>query len=225
MRIPFYFTIISEVHDKRHAEGVPLAMYIRPPKKGQQEAQRKEEHIGKGDKEGARRERSEMAEEEQENGTTGTLDMAKAHALEHTWTLWFDNPSQRTLDTYGQSLKTVYTFSTVEDFWRLYNNLLPPSRLNHGTDFHLFKQGIEPKWEDANCEKGGKWLFTLSRERNKDIDAIWEELVRSALASFFAHTTIHCVVLHTIACTLHLLTFNFFGFPFSQSLCTCSCCH
>lgn len=33
-------------------------------------------------------------------------------------TLWFDNPSgKQTLTKFGQGLRPVYTFDTVEDFW------------------------------------------------------------------------------------------------------------
>lgn len=40
------------------------------------------------------------------------------HPLEHNWTLWFDNPSGRQRQTtWGQTLRQVYTFGTVEDFW------------------------------------------------------------------------------------------------------------
>lgn len=40
------------------------------------------------------------------------------HSLEHKWTLWFDNPGgKQKQDTWGSSLRSVYTFDTVEDFW------------------------------------------------------------------------------------------------------------
>lgn len=28
-----------------------------------------------------------------------------------------------------------------------------------GMDFYLFKEGIELKWEDEICVKGGKWIY------------------------------------------------------------------
>lgn len=48
----------------------------------------------------------------------GEPDFSKKHDLEHKWTLWFDNPkgSQKP-STWGQTLRAVYTFGTVEDFW------------------------------------------------------------------------------------------------------------
>lgn len=40
------------------------------------------------------------------------------HPLEHSWTLWFDNPSTKSKNSaWGSSIRPVYTFSTVEDFW------------------------------------------------------------------------------------------------------------
>lgn len=47
-------------------------------------------------------------------------DFGKKHPLENRWTLWFDNPSKNSKQssaTWGQSLRAVYTFDTVEDFW------------------------------------------------------------------------------------------------------------
>ena len=35
-----------------------------------------------------------------------------------------------------------------------------------GTDFHLFKEGIEPKWEDENCASGGKWTYLFPKSRS-----------------------------------------------------------
>jgi hypothetical protein len=47
----------------------------------------------------------------------------------------------------------------VEDFWGIFNNIRPPSRLNAGSNYHLFKVGIEPMWEHAANQNGGKWTY------------------------------------------------------------------
>ena len=50
--------------------------------------------------------------------TKDNKQSADKHPLEHKWTLWFDNPSgKQKQDTWGSSLRSVYTFDTVEDFW------------------------------------------------------------------------------------------------------------
>lgn len=82
-------------------------------------------------------------------------------------------------------------------FCSLYNNILAPSKLIHGTDFHLFKEGIEPKWEDPKCAtharggvsrvrrltavapprrcaKGGKWTFNVPKtSARQPLDTLW----------------------------------------------------
>jgi translation initiation factor 4E len=46
------------------------------------------------------------------------LDLSRRHPLETRWTLWFDNPSQKqSMNKFGQGLRPVYSFDTVEDFW------------------------------------------------------------------------------------------------------------
>ena len=45
-------------------------------------------------------------------------EAGQKHPLEHKWTLWFDNPKGSTRgQTWGQTLRAVYSFDTVEDFW------------------------------------------------------------------------------------------------------------
>ncbi len=68
-----------------------------------------------------------MAEEKREETTAGREDTdaggepdfsIKRHPLEYRWTLWFDNPQQKQSTTkYGQTLRQVFTFDSVEEFW------------------------------------------------------------------------------------------------------------
>jgi len=79
------------------------------------------------------------------------------------------------------------TFDTVEDFWRLYNNIYPASQISQGSDYHLFKDKIEPKWEDAANQKGGKWVVTLPKTKGKEyLDKVWLYLVLACIGEGFA---------------------------------------
>ncbi|XP_038722677.1 eukaryotic translation initiation factor 4E-1-like [Tripterygium wilfordii] len=41
------------------------------------------------------------------------------HPLEHSWTFWFDNLSAKSKQAaWGSSMLSIYTFATVEEFWR-----------------------------------------------------------------------------------------------------------
>lgn len=43
---------------------------------------------------------------------------SQPHPLEHSWTFWCDNPSSKSKQVpWGASIRPIYTFSTVEDFW------------------------------------------------------------------------------------------------------------
>lgn len=115
------------------------------------------------------------------------LDFTQKHYLENTWTMWFDNPSGRQKQsTWGASMRAVYTFNTVEDFWCLYNNIVTPARLVSGSDFSLFKAGIEPKWEDAANQYGGKWTFLLPKGTLKNqLDQYWLNLLLAVIGEQF----------------------------------------
>ena len=64
--------------------------------------------------------------------------------------------AQKEGETWLQNLKPCSTFNTVEDFWSLFNNVLPASKLTTGCNYHLFKKGVMPMWEDEKNKGGGK---------------------------------------------------------------------
>ena len=97
------------------------------------------------------------------------------HALRHDFNLRIDLPKG---DNWNDLLKEVVTFDTVEEFWGVYvslqllsalpksplltlspsnkNNITPTSELALKSDYHLFKKGIRPEWEDSQNKHGGK---------------------------------------------------------------------
>mmetsp|Transcript_36062 Transcript_36062/g.80260 ORF Transcript_36062/g.80260 Transcript_36062/m.80260 type:complete len:213 (-) Transcript_36062:620-1258(-) len=109
--------------------------------------------------------------------TADAPDFSKKHMLENRWTLWFDNPqTKQTLNKYGQTLRSVYTFDSVEDFWCLYNNIRTPGQLQPSATFYLFKEHIEPKWEDPKNTNGGCWTASVNRggpNSKAQLDAWW----------------------------------------------------
>jgi len=124
---------------------------------------------------------SKVAEDKQKpkessNGTQLlTFDPNFSHPLKYGWTLWYDaqlSGGKRPGGTWGDNIKEVFTFSTIEDFWRLYNNIMLPSQLQQGSTYSLFKNGIEPKWEDPENEKGGKWTAIIAKSKGM-LDRMW----------------------------------------------------
>lgn len=56
----------------------------------------------------------------------------------------------------------------------VYNNIMKTCDLSISSNYHLFKQGIKPMWEDPANKHGGKWSIQLPRNKTmSDIDNIW----------------------------------------------------
>ncbi|TRY67129.1 hypothetical protein TCAL_07216 [Tigriopus californicus] len=100
--------------------------------------------------------------------------------LQSTYCLWFTRkPSCKHFD---QSLRQVGRFASCEQFWRLYSHLVRPGDLQSHSDFHLFKEGIKPMWEDEVNRYGGKWIVRL---RKGLASRCWENLILAMLGEQF----------------------------------------
>jgi len=118
----------------------------------------------------------------------GARDMAAAavsggptHPLQYRWTLWYDNSAaarKNRFASWDENLTKLMTFGTVEEFWALFNNILEPSHLAPSSNYHLFKEGIAPKWEDAANSEGGKWVLMNPPSYKERLDQYWIHTVR-----------------------------------------------
>eukprot|EP01120_Amphizonella_sp_Union-15-10_P007794 TRINITY_DN2676_c0_g2_i1.p1 TRINITY_DN2676_c0_g2~~TRINITY_DN2676_c0_g2_i1.p1 ORF type:complete len:263 (+),score=42.16 TRINITY_DN2676_c0_g2_i1:87-875(+) len=115
------------------------------------------------------------------------LDFTVSHPFQNSWTLWYDGPWKKgQAKSWKENLHKIMTFGTVEDFWRLWNNLRPVHLLKEGSNFHLFKEGIEPAWEDPANEKGGKWLVSLpQKHRAAYLSQFWLYVVLACVGEAF----------------------------------------
>ncbi|KAG8853782.1 hypothetical protein FRB96_008037 [Tulasnella sp. 330] len=73
-------------------------------------------------------------------------------------------PPNTATGEYEAGLTTIGDFNTVEDFCRYFNWLKPPSQLERNSNYHLFKDGIKPMWEDPANAEGGKWVVTMKTQ-------------------------------------------------------------
>jgi len=105
------------------------------------------------------------------------------HPLEHTYCLWFSQraPGKHN-QNFDQNLKLLSRFASVEQFWGFYNHLARPSDLHTHSDFHMFKDGIKPMWEDEANKHGGKWIVRL---RKGLASRCWENLLLALLGEQF----------------------------------------
>ena len=63
--------------------------------------------------------------------------------------------------------------SNITEFWDIFQHMKKPSQCPVGTDYHLFKRGIIPMWEDKMNKDGGKLSVLLTW---KYANLIWEEV-------------------------------------------------
>lgn len=73
-------------------------------------------------------------------------------------------------------------FGTVEQFWATYSHMTRPNAIEGSVDVMLFRDGIEPKWEDSANRQGGKWTLKL---RKGLASYLWEELVLALVGEQF----------------------------------------
>ncbi|KII93218.1 hypothetical protein PLICRDRAFT_170997 [Plicaturopsis crispa FD-325 SS-3] len=130
------------------------------------------------------------------------------HPLYSPWTLWFDSPATKgrnlpqtpvtafpqtpVLQSAGaaqgwmEDIKRVISFDSVEEFWGLYNNIIPPSQLPQKANYYLFKEGIIPAWEDDANKLGGKWSIQLPKDKNRgNVDRMWLYTMLAAIGETF----------------------------------------
>lgn len=132
-------------------------------------------------------------EKEQANNNTEEVDNQESlppleipeseHRLQSQYCLWYSRRgSGKQTHNFHQNLKLIGRFGTVEQFWRLYAHLVRPGELSSHSDFHLFKSGIKPMWEDDANKCGGKWIVRLRKGLSS---RCWENLILAMLGEQF----------------------------------------
>ncbi|KAI9336220.1 translation initiation factor eIF 4e-like domain-containing protein [Zopfochytrium polystomum] len=115
------------------------------------------------------------------------------HALHRRWTLWFDAQVKKaTQANWHDNLKKVVTISTVEDFWGVYNNIIKASQIAFGSNYHLFKEGVQPMWEDPANANGGKWVAQIQKAQKRDLDQLWLNTMLACIGEMFEDSSEVC---------------------------------
>eukprot|EP01056_Protomagalhaensia_sp_Gyna25_P002430 Protomagalhaensia_sp_Gyna_25__2429@NODE_2351_length_1134_cov_177_962557_g1947_i0_p1_GENE_NODE_2351_length_1134_cov_177_962557_g1947_i0NODE_2351_length_1134_cov_177_962557_g1947_i0_p1_ORF_typecomplete_len307_score27_64IF4E/PF01652_18/2_4e46_NODE_2351_length_1134_cov_177_962557_g1947_i027947 len=103
----------------------------------------------------------------------------RKHLLTHlhgSWCLWYTNVAQKTTENFSDCLIPICVVSTAEAFWALYSHCIRPSQLARGTEYHLFREGIKPMWEDPANQNGGTLMLRLRKDKDY-LDYFWESLI------------------------------------------------
>jgi len=105
--------------------------------------------------------------------------------LKHTWVIHYRPPTGKNSD-YEKSMKPLCKINTAQAFWTVYTHLKRPSSLPTVSDYHFFKEGIRPVWEDEENKHGGKWTMRLKKGV---ADRYWEDLLLALIGDQFAEAS------------------------------------
>jgi len=91
---------------------------------------------------------------------------------------------------WAQRTHKIAEFGTVTKFWQIINHLPAPHNLFsiNGPSIMIFRNSIQPEWDDPENENGGIWKITLSHRSMKEhkydktiISRLWYELLVSVV--------------------------------------------
>ncbi|KAL2887817.1 Eukaryotic translation initiation factor 4E type2 [Ceratocystis lukuohia] len=117
------------------------------------------------------------------NAASG-LDLQR-HPLRNKWVFWFRPPTSKSQGfvDYEKTLHAMAHCSSIEEFWAVYSHLKRVSTLPQVSEYHFFKWGIRPIWEDEENKKGGKWVVRLKKGV---ADRYWEDLLFALIGDQFS---------------------------------------
>lgn len=123
-----------------------------------------------------------------QDGSTEKNSAPSLHPLREPWVFWTRPPISKANGyiEYEKTLHPIAQVHTVEEFWQVYKHLKHPSDLPLVTDYHLFKKGIRPIWEDEENRKGGKWTL---RMKKGIADRYWEEILMACVGDLISDGT------------------------------------
>ena len=96
---------------------------------------------------------------------------------------------------YGTSYMQIGSFSTIKEFWCLYNSVPEAGFIHDGSvtiggytivAYSVFREGIRPEWEDPQNITGSEWgcRETLNRDQ---FDNLWKNYILGAIGEQIPH--------------------------------------
>lgn len=87
-------------------------------------------------------------------------------------------------DDWTDAVKPIGTARTIEEFWAIYDYIVRPDALPSTTDYHFFREGVKPTWEDPVNAAGGKWTVRLPKKGLLGA-RYWEEVILALIGGQF----------------------------------------
>lgn len=101
--------------------------------------------------------------------------------LSGAFTFWYQKFQKTESTDFKNTLHSVATLSTPQEFWNYYQHLKRPSQLEDGnfclylgSYLYLFRKGIKPIWEDKANLNGGSFVILTEKPR---ANKMWEDVL------------------------------------------------
>eukprot|EP00039_Didymoeca_costata_P010567 m.142610 g.142610 ORF g.142610 m.142610 type:complete len:223 (+) comp14882_c0_seq1:221-889(+) len=111
-----------------------------------------------------------------------TQSIATENELACSYALWYSERSQRSRAQQEYSVNLIGRFSSVETFWSYFSHMIPAGEMQVSCDYHLFRDGIQPMWEDDANKNGGRFSIRLKKGL---VSRFWENLVLAIIGGQF----------------------------------------
>ncbi len=102
------------------------------------------------------------------------LPVSGPMTLRDSWNLYFIDRNLATEDNFDPIL--VFRMDSVEEFWRVFNNIPAASGMPQQSSYFLFRSDVNPKWEDERNRAGGRWVVRLKSAQSEILDGVWLRL-------------------------------------------------
>eukprot|EP01035_Chromulina_nebulosa_P018726 gene18726-24490_t len=131
--------------------------------------------------------KTQLESPEVEEDLSGLLDepedLIKQTLLNNKYSFWYHRRGHiKQNANYDESIIKVASCQTIEHFWKIYDHLVHPNEIKVSLDYHFFKDGIKPVWEDPNNKIGGKWMVRVKKGLSSHY---WEELLLAIIGEQF----------------------------------------
>lgn len=112
-------------------------------------------------------------------------------SLYSQFAVWFKDSEENSKnqnmgkDEYLEKVKKIFEFSTIDEFWEIYQYLVKPEVSRHGIEIMIFKSSVKPMWEDESNKNGGKVTIKVKKEYS---NLVWDEIVYRFIGNNFPLT-------------------------------------
>lgn len=102
----------------------------------------------------------------------------KLSLLPSRWALWYDSRDaiKKSVDTeeFKKNLQQLTTYNSLQDFYVSWERTETRVAPDDQATYFVFKEGIEPLWEDPNNIEGGQWVILVqAKPANLQKTMIW----------------------------------------------------